>query len=128
MSPEESASWKFSCSRYWRQPCKTQVPLSPVFARYWALAHAITRQESSFDRAAVSNAGARGMMQLMPGTAREVAGKLGLPYEFSRLTAVPDDVGGPRGMLRAGFADDRTIFHVPNFGRTVPTVQRLTVE
>ena len=42
-------------------------------ARHWALAHGIMRQESSFDRAAVSRAGARGMMQLMPGTAREQA-------------------------------------------------------
>jgi soluble lytic murein transglycosylase len=53
------------------------------------LSNAITRQESSFDRAAVSHAGARGMMQLMPGTAREQAGKLGLPYDFGRLTSDP---------------------------------------
>jgi soluble lytic murein transglycosylase len=65
------------------------VPISPGFARYWALAQAITRQESSFDRMAVSNAGARGMMQLMPGTARQVAGHLSLPYEFGRLTSDP---------------------------------------
>jgi soluble lytic murein transglycosylase len=39
------------------------------------LAHGITRQESSFDRAAVSHAGARGLMQLMPGTAREQSGQ-----------------------------------------------------
>jgi soluble lytic murein transglycosylase len=66
-----------------------QVPMPPVFARYWTISHAITRQESSFDRAAISNAGARGMMQLMPGTARETAGKLGMSYDFSRLTSDP---------------------------------------
>ncbi|MDB5670910.1 MAG: lytic transglycosylase protein [Alphaproteobacteria bacterium] len=66
-----------------------EVTLSPIFSRYWTLAHAITRQESSFDRTAVSNAGARGMMQLMPGTARDTAGKLGMPYEFGRLTSDP---------------------------------------
>jgi soluble lytic murein transglycosylase len=65
------------------------VSIAPGLARYWTLAQAITRQESSFDRAAVSNAGARGMMQLMPGTARQVAGQLSLPYEFSRLTSDP---------------------------------------
>ena len=58
-------------------------------ARMWSLAHGIARQESSFDRAAVSHAGARGMMQLMPGTAREQAGKLGMGYDPSRLTTDP---------------------------------------
>ena len=52
----------------------------------WTFIHAITRQESQFDRAAISHAGARGMMQLMPGTAREVAGKLGLSYDAGSLT------------------------------------------
>jgi soluble lytic murein transglycosylase len=48
--------------------------------------HAIARQESQFDRAAVSHAGARGLMQLMPGTAREQAGKIGLSYDAPSLT------------------------------------------
>ncbi len=52
----------------------------------WTFIHAITRQESQFDRAAISHAGARGMMQLMPGTANEVAGKLGLSYNREALT------------------------------------------
>ncbi len=52
----------------------------------WTFIHAITRQESQFDRAAISHAGARGMMQLMPPTAREVAGKLGLSYDGGALT------------------------------------------
>ena len=53
----------------------------------WTFIHAITRQESQFDRQAISHAGARGMMQLMPGTAREVASKLGLGYDASSLTS-----------------------------------------
>ena len=57
--------------------------------RAWSLVNGITRQESSFDKAAVSHAGARGMMQLMPGTAREQAGKMGLGYDYSRLTSDP---------------------------------------
>lgn len=56
----------------------------------WTMIHAITRQESQFDREAVSHAGARGLMQLMPGTARETATKLGLPYEMARLTRDTD--------------------------------------
>ena len=48
--------------------------------------HAISRQESQFDRQIVSHAGARGLMQLMPGTARETATRMGLPYSPSSLT------------------------------------------
>ncbi|HVF84118.1 MAG TPA: lytic transglycosylase domain-containing protein [Sphingomicrobium sp.] len=58
-------------------------------ARLWSAAHGITRQESSFDRTAVSHAGARGLMQLMPGTAQEQAGKLGYGYDYNRLTSDP---------------------------------------
>jgi soluble lytic murein transglycosylase len=46
----------------------------------WTMIHAIARQESQFDRMATSHAGARGLMQLMPGTARETAGKIALSY------------------------------------------------
>lgn len=57
--------------------------------RLWSLAHGITRQESSFDRSAVSHAGARGMMQLMPATAQEQSGKMGIGYDYGRLTSDP---------------------------------------
>lgn len=60
-----------------------------VSSQLWSLTHGITRQESSFDRSAVSHAGARGLMQLMPGTAREQAGKMGYGYDYGRLTTDP---------------------------------------
>lgn len=53
------------------------------------LALSIARRESEFRATAVSGAGARGLMQLMPATAKSVAGKLGLKYEKARLTADP---------------------------------------
>ena len=55
----------------------------------WTMVHAIARQESEFDRNRVSHAGARGMMQLMPGTAREEAGKIGVTYMSASLTQSP---------------------------------------
>ena len=66
-----------------------EVQIPPAYARHWALAHGIIRQESSFERTAVSSAGARGLMQLMPGTARQTSSRLGLPYGLSRLTDDP---------------------------------------
>lgn len=55
----------------------------------WTMVHAISRQESEFDRTRVSHAGARGVMQLMPGTAREQAGKLGVTYLAADLIDSP---------------------------------------
>ncbi|WP_293942694.1 lytic transglycosylase domain-containing protein [Sphingomonas sp.] len=60
-----------------------------VSGKSWSLTHGITRQESSFDRDAMSPVGARGMMQLMPRTAREQAAKMGMAYDPYRLTSDP---------------------------------------
>lgn len=76
-------------SAFYVETAYPRLPASLSSARMWSLAHGIARQESSFDRAAVSHAGARGMMQLMPGTAREQAGKLGIGYDAYRLTTDP---------------------------------------
>ncbi|MFY7745166.1 MAG: transglycosylase SLT domain-containing protein [Erythrobacter sp.] len=64
------------------------VPTPPA-VNDWVMVHAIARQESEFDRTRESHAGARGIMQLMPGTAREQAGKLGMQYLSADLTGSP---------------------------------------
>jgi soluble lytic murein transglycosylase len=62
-----------------------QVQVPNEVAPSWTMIHAISRQESQFDRQIVSRAGARGLMQLMPGTARETAPSAGVSYDPASL-------------------------------------------
>ena len=62
---------------------------TPSFVNDWTMVHAIARQESEFDRTRRSHAGAIGLMQLMPGTAREQAGKSGVQFLAANLTEAP---------------------------------------
>jgi soluble lytic murein transglycosylase len=78
---------------------------------------AIARQESNFDPKARSGPGARGLMQLMPGTAEIMARKLGVSYSPARLQnadynlrlggfylgRLVDDFGGSLLLASAGY-------------------------
>ncbi|ANY19873.1 Soluble lytic murein transglycosylase precursor [Tsuneonella dongtanensis] len=64
------------------------VIATPPGADY-TMVHAIARQESEFDINRISHAGARGVMQLMPGTAQEQAGKMGMSYMSASLMTDP---------------------------------------
>ena len=54
-----------------------------------ALVYGLSRQESEFDPLAGSTAGAQGLMQIMPATARLIAKAHGVSYKKSKLTADP---------------------------------------
>lgn len=66
-----------------------QLDLPASLARDMSMIHAITRQESQFDRSITSSANAQGLMQLLPSTAAEQAAKLGLLASTPRLTTDP---------------------------------------
>jgi len=80
----------------WRSSLVHRNVLYPL-QRLWsaggpedALVLAVMRQESRFSMTAVSPAGARGMMQLMPDTAREMATRMNIGYTVERLTTDAD--------------------------------------
>lgn len=67
-----------------------------------ALVLALSRQESELNPRAISHADARGLMQMLPSTAREQARREGLPYRRSWLTDDP----GYNMTLGASHLDD----------------------
>ena len=86
------------------------VSVPPAMGSHWTMIHAISRQESQFDRQAQSGAGARGLMQLMNPTAKEQAGKLGVPWTPERLTDVDYNV-----MIGSSFFDRMLNYYQGNY-------------
>ena len=66
---------------------KFQIVKEVVNDEYAPLVHAIVKQESGFAPTAVSQVGALGFMQLMPGTAKLVAKDIGIPYDKVKLSS-----------------------------------------
>jgi membrane-bound lytic murein transglycosylase F len=73
----------------------------------WPLVMAVMKQESQFDRDAVSRKGAYGLMQIMPVTQSELVDKLGVT-----------DAATPRNNIRAGIYHLNTLFRAfPKAGK-----------
>lgn len=66
-----------------------ELPESAPIVPEAALTYSVIRQETEFDPRAVSGAGARGLMQMMPATARQTARQLDMPFNFRWLTDDP---------------------------------------
>jgi len=66
---------------------KFQIVKEVANDEYAPLVHAIVKQESGFAPTAVSQVGALGFMQLMPGTAKLVAKDIGIPYDKVKLSS-----------------------------------------
>lgn len=62
------------------------LPLTQSRIADLTIVHGLIRQESGFDIDAISRAGARGLMQLMPATARAVSGWENISYRSASLT------------------------------------------
>jgi soluble lytic murein transglycosylase len=88
------------------------MPFDPPAGVDGAVALGIMRQESSFDVGAVSPSGARGLMQLMPPTAAEVAKQLGVPASLPALTSDP----GYNMRLGSRYIEEM----LNHFGETLP--------
>lgn len=66
------------------------IPASAnISATRKALAYAIARQESEFNPTAISSADARGMLQLLPSTAKAIASQRGMDYSIQKLSSDP---------------------------------------
>jgi soluble lytic murein transglycosylase-like protein len=88
------------------------TPVTPPAGLEPAIAYGIMRQESSFNPTIVSGAGAVGLMQLMPETARRTAAQNGIPYSGI------GDLDDPQTNMALGGAYISGL--IQNFGNCLP--------
>jgi soluble lytic murein transglycosylase len=91
----------------WQAAVDSRVP--------WTLLAAQAREESRWDPAAISRVGARGVMQLMPATAADVAERIGM------TPPTADDLFDPGISLELGAAEIRRLMDAFG-GRWAPAI------
>jgi soluble lytic murein transglycosylase len=79
-------SWDFLELRFPTPYLEAYQSVASEFDLSLSWLYALSRQESAFARDITSGAGAKGLMQLMPRTARETAHKLGIRYDQDLLS------------------------------------------
>jgi soluble lytic murein transglycosylase len=83
-SPERAPRWLWEC--IYPRPQRSRVSSAALeFGVPEALIYAVMRQESGFRVTVRSPAKAVGLMQIIPPTARQIAGELGVPFEETML-------------------------------------------
>lgn len=93
LGPHEAAIIRVAYpDRYWAE---VQAAVAPTYRYEPRLFHGLVREESHFDAKVVSFAGAVGLSQLMPATARQTAGWLG-------ISVVDKDLVQPATNLKIG--------------------------
>jgi soluble lytic murein transglycosylase len=82
---EPSTRWQWHCV-YPRPYASGARSVAEVTNVPVSLLYGVMRQESAFRPEAASEAGARGLMQLLPGTAQRVASEFGESFDPARIT------------------------------------------
>lgn len=86
MAPASANRWAWDC--LYPRPYRAMVArLEEREDLPQGLLYAVMRQESAFNPTARSPVGARGLMQLMPPTARKTAGRMGVELEDDEVTS-----------------------------------------
>lgn len=83
-----------------------EVRRHPRLVTFDSLFNAVIQQESGGDGTAVSSAGALGSTQMLPGTAREMASKLGLPFRPDLLRSNSPDALQYQRQLGAAYLQE----------------------